>query len=123
MIIEGSKGIVLQRKGAGDRLESEVLYDDQLLRRSPVVVRDLNADGVEDWVFIGGDRVFGLWGVCRVGWGCQPDSRRGKASVWRVAGRHVLCWGYGWRRRSRLGGIRPDIGRGACAQEVRCLSR
>ncbi len=53
-IIEGSKGIVLQRKGAGGRLEVEVLYDDRLLRRSPILVRDLNADGVEDWVFIGG---------------------------------------------------------------------
>ena len=58
--IEGSKGIVLQRKGAGDRLEAEVLYDDRLLRRSPVVVRDLNADGVDDWVFIGGDRASGF---------------------------------------------------------------
>ena len=35
--IEGSKGIVLQRKGAGDRLEAEVLYDDRLLRRSQVL--------------------------------------------------------------------------------------
>ena len=35
-LIEGSKGIVLQRKGAGDRLEAEVLYDDRLLRRSPM---------------------------------------------------------------------------------------
>ena len=59
-IIEGSKGIVLQSKGAGDRLEAEVLYDDRLLRRSPVLVRDLNADGVDDWVFIGGDRVSGF---------------------------------------------------------------
>ena len=59
-IIEGSKGVVLQRKGAGDRLEAEVLYDDRLLRRSPVSVRDLNADGVDDWVFIGGDRVSGF---------------------------------------------------------------
>ena len=38
--IEGSKGIVLQRKGAGDRLVAEVLYDDRLLRRSPVLIRD-----------------------------------------------------------------------------------
>ena len=58
--IEGSKGIVLQRKGAGDRLEAEVLYDDRLLRRSPVLIRDLNADGVDDWVFVGGDRASGF---------------------------------------------------------------
>ncbi len=59
-LIEGSKGLVLQRKGAGDRVETEVLYDDRLLRRSPVVVGDLNADGIDDWVFVGGDRVSGF---------------------------------------------------------------
>ena len=59
-IIEGSKGIVLRRKGAGDRLEAEVLYDDRLFRRSPVLIRDLNADGIDDWVFIGGDRASGF---------------------------------------------------------------
>ncbi len=57
---EGSKGLVLQRKGAGDRLEAEVLYDDRLLRRSPVLIRDLNADGIDDWVFVGGDRASGF---------------------------------------------------------------
>ena len=50
----------MQRKGAGDRLAAEVLYDDRLLRRSPVVVGDLNADGIDDWVFVGGDRVSGF---------------------------------------------------------------
>ena len=59
-VLEGSKGLVLQRKGAGDRVETEVLYDDRLLRRSPVVVGDLNADGIDDWVFVGGDRVSGF---------------------------------------------------------------
>ncbi len=59
-LLEGSKGLVLQRKGAGDRLEAEVLYDDRLLRRSPVLIRDLNADRVDDWVFIGGDRASGF---------------------------------------------------------------
>ena len=59
-ILEGSKGLVLQRKGAGDRLAAEVLYDDRLLRRSPVLIRDLNGDGVDDWVFIGGDRASGF---------------------------------------------------------------
>ena len=58
--IEGSKGLVLQSKHGGDRIEAEVLYDDRLFRLSSVMVRDLNADGVEDWVFIGGDRASGF---------------------------------------------------------------
>ena len=58
--IEDSKGLVLQSKGAGDRLEAAVLYDARLLRRSPVLMRDLNADGIDDWVFIGGDRASGF---------------------------------------------------------------
>ena len=88
--IEGSKGIVLQRKGAGDRLESEVLYDDQLLRRSPVVVRDLNADGVEDWVFIGGDRVSGFGVFVEWGGGVNP-TREGERHRLEGNGRYVLC--------------------------------
>ena len=79
--IEGSKGIVLQRKGAGDRLEAEVLYDDRLLRHSPVLVLDLNADGVEDWVFIGGDRVSGFGLFVEWGGSVNPYSRRGAASA------------------------------------------
>ena len=88
--IEGSKGIVLQRKGAGDRLEAEVLYDDRLLRRSPVVVRDLNADGVEDWVFIGGDRVSGFGVFVEWGGGVNP-TREGERHHLEGNGRHVLC--------------------------------
>ncbi len=89
-LIEGSKGIVLQRKGTGDRLEAEVLYDDRLLRRSPLVVRDLNADGVDDWVFIGGDRVSGF-GVF-VEWGGRVNPTQG-GERHRLAGtgRDVLC--------------------------------
>ena len=79
-LIEGSKGIVLQRKGAGDRIEAEVLYDDRLLRRSPVVVRDLNADGVEDWVFIGGDRASAL-GCLSNGVGLSILPKKGAASA------------------------------------------
>ena len=88
-LIEGSKGIVLQRKGAGDRLEAEVLYDDRLLRRSPVVVRDLNADGVDDWVFIGGDRASGF-GVF-IEWGGRVNpTQEGERHRLEGAGRYVL---------------------------------
>ncbi|MCY3666991.1 MAG: T9SS type A sorting domain-containing protein [Gemmatimonadetes bacterium] len=88
-IIEGSKGIVLQRKGAVDRLEAEVLYDDRLLRRSPVVVGDLNADGVDDWVFIGGDRASGF-GVF-VEWGGRVNpTQEGERHRLEGAGRYVL---------------------------------
>ena len=88
-IIEGSKGIVLQRKGAGNHLEAEVIYDDRLLRRSPVMVRDLNADGVDDWVFIGGDRASGF-GVF-VEWGGRVNpTQEGERHRLEGAGRYVL---------------------------------
>ena len=58
--MEGSKGLALQQKSTGDRVEASVLYDERLFRGSPVEMRDLNADGVEDWVFIGGDRASGF---------------------------------------------------------------
>ena len=88
-ITEGSKGIVLQRKGAGGRLEAEVLYDDRLLRRSPVLVRDLNADGVDDWVFIGGDRVSGFGVFVEWGGSVNP-TQEGERHRLEGAGRHVL---------------------------------
>ena len=56
---EGSKGLVWLSNSTGGT-ESAVLYDDRLFRRSPVLVDDLNADGVDDWVFIGGDRASGF---------------------------------------------------------------
>ena len=88
-LIEGSKGIVLQRKGAGNHLEAEVIYDDRLLRRSPVLVRDLNADGVDDWVFIGGDRASGF-GVF-VEWGGRVNpTQEGERHRLEGAGRYVL---------------------------------
>ena len=88
-LIEGSKGLVLQSKSAGDRLEAEVLYDDWLLRRSPVLVRDLNADGVDDWVFIGGDRVSGF-GVF-VEWGGRVNpTQAGERHRLEGTGRYVL---------------------------------
>ena len=88
-LIEGSKGIVLQRKGAGDRLEAEVLYDDRLLRRSPVVVRDLDADGVDDWVFIGGDRASGFGVFVEWGGSVNP-TQEGERHRLEGAGRYVL---------------------------------
>ena len=55
-----ARGLALQQKRTGDRVEAAVLYDERLFRLSPVAMRDLNADGVEDWVFIGGDRASGF---------------------------------------------------------------
>ena len=89
-ITEGSKGIVLQRKGAGGRLEAEVLYDDRLLRRSPVLVRDLNADGVDDWVFIGGDRVSGFGVFIEWGGSVNP-TQEGERHRLEGTARDVLC--------------------------------
>ncbi len=89
-ITEGSKGLVLQRKGAGDRLEAEVLYDGRLLRRSPVLVRDLNADGVDDWVFIGGDRVSGFGVFIEWGGSVNP-TQEGERHRLEGTARDVLC--------------------------------
>ena len=69
---EGLKGLVVQRGGAGGVVEEEVLYDDRLFLRSPVMVRDLDTDGVEDWVFIGGDRASGLGVFVEWGGGVNP---------------------------------------------------
>ncbi|MYB68040.1 MAG: T9SS type A sorting domain-containing protein [Gemmatimonadetes bacterium] len=88
--VEGSKGLVLQRKHGGDRLEAEVLYDDRLFRLSSVLVRDLNADGVDDWVFIGGDRASGFGVFVEWGGSVQPTQA---GERYRLAGtpRHVLA--------------------------------
>ena len=69
---EGLKGLVVQRGGAGGLVEEEVLYDERLFLRSPVMVRDLDADGVEDWVFFGGDRVSGFGVFVEWGGGVKP---------------------------------------------------
>ena len=69
---EGLKGLVLQRGGAEGAVEEEVLYDERLFLRSPVMVRDLDTDGVEDWVFIGGDRASGLGVFVEWGGGVNP---------------------------------------------------
>ena len=88
-LIEGSKGLALQSKSAGDRVEAEVLYDDRLFLRSPVEMRDLNADGVADWVFIGGDRASGF-GVF-VEWGGRVNpTQEGERHRLEGSGSHVL---------------------------------
>ena len=71
---EQNKGLILWRGQLGGRMEEAVLYDERLFVRSPVVVRDLNGDGVDDWVFVGGDRASGL-GVF-VEWGGGANSAK-----------------------------------------------
>ena len=70
--VEGSKGLAVQSKRAGDHVEAAILYDAGLFRLSPVMIRDLNADGVDDWVFVGGDRVSGLGVFIEWGGGVNP---------------------------------------------------
>ncbi len=72
LVNEGVKGLVMQRQDAGGGVESAVLYDERLWLRSPVVVRDLNADGADDWVFIGGDRASGFGVFVEWGGGLNP---------------------------------------------------
>ena len=64
--LEQRKGLVVW-SSFPDGLKQEVIYDENLFLLSPVVVRDLNADGLDDWAFIGGDYalgfgVFVVWG-------------------------------------------------------------
>ena len=51
---ELNRGLLLWRGQPTGGVEKTVLYRDRLFVRSPVVVRDLNGDGVDDWVFFGG---------------------------------------------------------------------
>ena len=69
---EGSKGLLLWRGQPTGDVEKTVLYDDRLFVRSRVVVRDLNGDGVDDWVFVGGDRASGLGVFVEWGGGLNP---------------------------------------------------
>ena len=66
------KGLAVQRGGVGGVVEEAVLYDDRLFLLSPVMVRDLDDDGVEDWVFVGGDRVSGFGVFVEWGGGVNP---------------------------------------------------
>ena len=87
---EGRKGLVLKSKSAGGGLEvTEVLYDDRLFLRSSVLVRDLNADEVEDWVFIGGDRASGFGVFVEWGGGVHP-TQAGERHRLQGSGTHVL---------------------------------
>ncbi len=72
---EGNMGLVVKRLSPEGGLSGEVLevlYDEHLFLRSWVVVRDLNADGVEDWVFVGGNRASGFGVFVEWGGGLNP---------------------------------------------------
>ena len=69
---EGLKGLVVRKGGTGGIVEEAVLYDERLFLRSPVMVRDLDADGVADWVFVGGDRASGFGVFVEWGGGVNP---------------------------------------------------
>ena len=71
-LFETSKGLLLWRGQPTGGVEKTVLYDDRLFVRSRVVVRDLNGDGVDDWVFVGGDRASGLGLFIEWGGGAHP---------------------------------------------------
>ena len=68
---EGPKGLAVRSSRLGGGVDEKVLYDG-LFMRSPLVVRDLNADGVEDWVFVGGDRASGFGVFVEWGGGANP---------------------------------------------------
>ena len=72
LYFEGRKGLVVHSQPVGDPAAATVLYDDRLFRLSPVLMRDLNADGVADWVFVGGDRPSGVGVFIEWGGGLQP---------------------------------------------------
>ena len=72
---EGDMGLVIKRWSAEGGLSEEVLkvlYDEHLFLRTLVVVRDLNADGVDDWVFVGGNRASGFGVFIEWGGGLNP---------------------------------------------------
>ncbi len=69
---EGLKGLVVRSSRFGGGVEEKVIYDDRLFLRSPVMGHDLNGDGVEDWVFFGGDRASGLGVFIEWGGGLNP---------------------------------------------------
>ena len=76
---EGDMGLVVKRLSAEGGLSEEVLevlYDEHLFLRSWVVVRDLNADGVEDWVFVGGNRASGFGVFVEWGGGLNPTREK-----------------------------------------------
>ncbi len=70
-----------QRKGVAvwsqrpDGLHQEVVYGPHLFLRSSVVVRDLDGDGMDDWVFVGGDYASGFGVFVEWGGGLNPAKR------------------------------------------------
>ena len=77
--IEGDMGLVVKRLSAEGMLSEEVLevlYDEHLFVRSGVAVRDLNADGVDDWVFVGGNRASGFGVFVEWGGGLRPTQEK-----------------------------------------------
>ena len=68
---EGPKGLVVWSSRFGGGVDERVLYDG-LFMRSPVIAHDLNADGVEDWAFVGGDRASGFGVFVEWGGGANP---------------------------------------------------
>ena len=74
---EQRKGLVVW-SSLPDGLKQEVIYDEHLFLRSSVEVRDLNADGLDDWVFIGGDYALGFGVFVEWGGGLHPT----KAVEW-----------------------------------------
>ena len=90
---EQRKGLVVW-SSLPDGVKQEVIYDEHLFLRSSVVVRDLNADGLDDWVFIGGDYALGFGVFVEWGGGLHP----GKVVEWH-----------------RLNGDGVDVGAGAGA--------
>ena len=69
---EQRKGLVVRSRRSGGGVEEQVLYDARLFLRSPVEVRDLNRDGVDDWAFVGGDRASGFGVFVEWGGGANP---------------------------------------------------
>ena len=120
--MEGSKGLALQQRRSGDRVEASVLYDARLFRGSPVLMDDLNADGGSRLGVYRGRPRFGLWGVCRMGWQCPSDSSRGAASAG-GEGDDGAVGGYGWGRRCRFGRVGFRFGVGCICSRVRWASR
>ena len=74
---EQRKGLVMWSR-LPNGLKQEVLYDERLFLRSSVEVCDLNGDGLDDWVFIGGDYALGFGVLVEWGGGLHP----GKVVEW-----------------------------------------
>ena len=69
---EQRKGLVIRSSRLGGDVDEKVIYDDRLFLRSPVVVCDLDGDGIEDWAFVGGDRASGIGVFVEWGGGANP---------------------------------------------------